>query len=311
MMLLVNVELLAGVWADCGQGRSRAMDGAATCGGQAAVFIPLSWENRVFGFLAVYLPVGLAGPSEAELAFYVALADQAAVAVTNARLTTQASLAGALRERSRLARELHDSVSQVLFSMTLQARAAQRSMAKAGVDPDGPLGRSVADLAELTRGALAEMRALIFELRPAALAEEGLVAALGKRAAALSAREEVAITVEGPEDRLGLSAEFEEQLYRIVSEAIRNVVKHAGAVRAAVTVTARRGVVRVVVSDEGAGFDLATDRAAHHGLSNMADRSELIGAELMVTSARGTGTPVTVALMQDRGDHDEVGCPGV
>lgn len=130
---------------------------------QAGVYVPLSWESRVFGLFGVYLPAGVAGPSEAELAFYTALADQAAVAVTNSRLNSQARQAAALLERARLARELHDSVSQGLFSMTL-----------------------------------------IFELRPAALAEEGLVAALRKQAAALSAREQVAITVEGPEERLQL-----------------------------------------------------------------------------------------------------------
>ena len=89
-------------------------------------------------------------------------------------------------------------MSQALFSMTMHARAAQLAMAKAGVDDSGPLGRSVAQLAELARGALAEMRALIFELRPGALAEEGLVAALAKQAAALSAREQVSVSVEGP-----------------------------------------------------------------------------------------------------------------
>jgi signal transduction histidine kinase len=187
--------------------------------------------------------------------------------------------------------------------MTLQARAAQRSMATEGVDPSGPLGRSVGDLAQLTRGALAEMRALIFELRPAALVEEGLVAALGKRAAALSAREGVAITIEGPEDRLGLSAESEEHLYRIVSQAIHNAVKHAGAVSTTITVTARAGLVQAVVSHEGVGVNLDTDRAAHHGLSDMAERSDLIGADLMVTSAPGTGTTVTVSLMQDGNEH--------
>jgi signal transduction histidine kinase len=156
---------------------------------QGAVCVPLSWENRVFGLFGVYLPSGMAGPSEAELAFYTALADQAAVAVTNARLTAQAGQAAALLERARLARELHDSVSQALFSMTMHARAAQLSLAKAGLDETGPLARSIAQLGELTRGALAEMRALIFELRPGALAEEGVVDALRKQGAALTARE--------------------------------------------------------------------------------------------------------------------------
>jgi GAF domain-containing protein len=83
---------------------------------QAGVYVPLSWENQVFGLFGVYLPAGLAGPSEPELAFYTALADQAAVAVTNARLAATARQAAAALERTRLARELHDSVSQALFS---------------------------------------------------------------------------------------------------------------------------------------------------------------------------------------------------
>jgi PAS domain S-box-containing protein len=263
---------------------------------QGAVYVPLSWEDQVFGVFGVYLPSGMAGPSEAELAFYTALADQAAVVVTNARLA--ASL-----ERTRLARELHDSVSQALFSMTMHARAAQLSMAKAGLDESGPLGRSIAQLAELTRGALAEMRALIFELRPGALAEEGLVAALRKQGAALTAREQVAITVEGPEQRLELGAGVEEHLYRIVSEALHNVVKHAGADGAAVIVTARAGILRVAVSDDGVGFDPAVRHAGHLGLSTMAERAEVIGAELTITSVPGTGTTVAVSLPHDRRDH--------
>ncbi len=263
---------------------------------QGAVYVPLSWEGEVLGVFGIYLPSGLAGPSDAELAFYAALADQAAVAVTNARLA--ASL-----ERSRLARELHDSVSQALFSMTMHARAAQLSMATAGLDPTGPLGRSIAQVAELTRGALAEMRALIFELRPGALAEEGLVAALRKQGAALSAREQVAITVEGPEQRLELGAGVEEHLYRIVSEALHNVVKHAHADSAAMVVTTEAGVLQVVVRDDGAGFDPDAQHAGHLGLSTMAERAEVIGADLTITSAPGTGTTVTVSLPHGRRDH--------
>ena len=267
---------------------------------QGAVSVPLSWEGEVLGVFGVYLPSGLAGPSEAELAFYTALADQAAVAVTNARLA--ASL-----ERSRLARDLHDSVSQALFSMTMHARAAQLAMASAGLDESGPLGRSVTQLAELTRGALAEMRALIFELRPGALAEEGLVAALRKQGAALSAREQVAVTVEGPEQRLELGAGVEEHLYRIVSEALHNVVKHAGADSAAVNVTAQAGVLWVTVSDDGAGFEQAAGHAGHLGLSTMAERAGIIGADLTITSAPGAGTSVTVSLPQAGRDQGEAG----
>ena len=274
---------------------------------QAAVFLPLSWEKRVFGVFGVHLPSGLAGPSEEELALYTALADQAAVAVTSARLGAQARQAAALLERTRLARDLHDSVSQALFSMTMHARAAQLSLAKAGLQDSGPLGRSIAELAELTRGALAEMRALIFELRPAALAEEGLVAALRKQAAALSAREQVAVRVQGPEQRLDLEAGVEEHLYRIASEALHNVVKHAGADGATVSVTAGAARLQVTVRDDGAGFDPDAGHPGHLGLSTMAERAEIIGADLTITSAPDAGTTVTVSLPRARRDQPKAG----
>jgi PAS domain S-box-containing protein len=279
---------------------------AATLGGmgwQAGIYVPLSWENRVFGLFGVYLPAGIAGPSEEELAFYTALADQAAVAVTNARLTSRARAAATSLERGRLARELHDSVSQALFSMTMHARAAQLSMVKDGLDEDGPLGRAIAELGELTRGAMAEMRALIFELRPGALAEEGLVEALRKQAAALSAREQVTITVEGPEQRLELGAGVEEHLYRIASEALHNVVRHAHASAATVIVAARDGALHVEVSDDGAGFEAGCKHPGHLGLSTMAERAAVIGADLSLTSTPGTGTTAAVSLPQGRRDE--------
>jgi PAS domain S-box-containing protein len=266
---------------------------------KAGVYVPLSWDNRVFGFFSVLLPSRMAGPSEEELAFYTALADQAAVAVTNARLTSQARQAAALLERTRLARELHDSVSQALFSMTMHARAAQLAMARSGMDEGTPLGRSVAQLAELTRGALAEMRALIFELRPGALAEEGLVGALRKQGAALTAREQIAITVDGPEERLELRSGVEEHLYRIVSEALHNVVKHARADNAAVSIIDSARAVRIVVTDDGAGFDPDDEHAGHLGLSIMGQRAEAIGADLAITSTLGTGTTVALSLPHD------------
>jgi PAS domain S-box-containing protein len=264
---------------------------------QGAVYVPLSWEGQRLGVFGVYLPPEVPEPSEAELAFYTVLADQAAVAVTNARLAASV-------ERSRLARELHDSVSQALFSMTMHVRAAQLAMARAEVDQASPLGRSVAQLAELARGALAEMRVLIFELRPGALAEEGLVAALRKQGEALTAREPVTITVEGPAEGLGLAAGIEQHLYRIISEALHNIAKHARAVQAAVRVTTDAGILRLTVSDDGIGFDPETGYAGHLGLSTMAERAAAIGAGLTIDSAPGAGTAVTLSLPYHRRDQE-------
>lgn len=272
---------------------------------QAQVFAPLSWRGDVFGRLVLYRPSGAHRPSEADLAFYTALADQAAVAVMNARLAAKARQTTAALERTRLARDLHDSVSQALFSMTMQARTAQLSMPAAGVDGDSRLGRSVARLIELTRGAQAEMRALIFELRPEALSEEGLVSALRKQSAGLSSREQIAITVEGPEKRLAIDADMEEHLYRIGVEALHNVVKHARAETAAVVVTTTTDTLELTVGDDGQGFDIAAEHSGHWGLSTMRERAEAIRATLNVDSAPGSGTTVTVSVPLDAAEQAE------
>jgi PAS domain S-box-containing protein len=263
---------------------------------RGAVYVPLAWENRVFGFCCVYLPAGSPGPTEAELAFYAVLADQAAIAVTNASLSARAGEAAALLERSRLARELHDSVSQALFSMTMHAGAAQLATTAAGYDLGTPLGQAIAELAELIRGATAEMRALIFELRPGGLAEEGLVAALRTQAAALAARERLTIAVDGPDGRLALEGDVAEHVYRITSEALHNVVKHSQATRATVSITEAADRLTVLVGDDGIGFDPSGDYVGHLGLSTMSERAELISGTLSVASAPGHGTEVTVSV---------------
>jgi PAS domain S-box-containing protein len=260
------------------------------------VCIPLAWENRVAGVLSVSLPSSISGPSETELAFYTALADQAVAVVTSTRLKSQTALIAATLERANLARDLHDSVSQALFSMTMHARAAQLSMVNAGIDDGGPLSRSISELSDLTRGALAEMRALIFELRPEALAEEGLVAALRKQVAALSAREQVPITVEADDQHIPLAPDLEEHLFRIVCEALNNVIKHARADEATVQIVQGLGQMRIVVSDNGVGFGEVHHHAGHMGLSTMVERAGVIGAELAVVSSPGDGTTVTVSI---------------
>jgi signal transduction histidine kinase len=140
------------------------------------------------------------------------------------------------------------------------------------------------------------MRALIFELRPEALSEEGLVSALRKQAAGLSSREQIAITVQGPEERLALDAEMEEQVYRIGVEALHNVVKHARAETAAVVVATDAGTLGLTVRDDGEGFDTAAEHVGHWGLSTMRERAEAIRAILDVTSAPGGGTTVWVSV---------------
>ncbi len=268
--------------------------------------IPLVYQDRTIGMISLsHKEPGRYTPHHARLA--MAIANQAAVAITNARLVERAQAAAALEERQRLARELHDSVTQALFSTTLHARAAQLAFAQTGLDSESPLGRSIADVRELTQGALAEMRALIFELRPDALAEEGLARAIRKQAAALSAREAIAIDLEMPEERLPLTARVEEHLYRIVLEALHNIVKHAETERAWVrTDVDEVGTMLLEIGDEGTGFDLSQPRPGHLGLTTMADRAAAIGATLNVRSSPGTGTTIRIrfSLAPRPGDVD-------
>jgi signal transduction histidine kinase len=196
----------------------------------------------------------------------------------------------AAQERQRIARDLHDSVSQSLFSSALHVRSAQRALARSGPAAIEPVEEELSEIGQLTQGALSEMRALIFELRPDALAEEGLVTALTEQASTLSAREGLAIEVEGPEERLPLRPETEEQLYRLGQEALANVVKHAGASSATVRIAANDGIVSLEVRDDGRGFDPAAVGSGHFGLRSMRGRIADLAGGFQVASTPGGGT---------------------
>ena len=263
------------------------------------VAVPLVPGGRPLGELQVHLHPGRALREDDE-AFLVALADQAAVAAQNANLFSATAQNATLLERQRLARELHDSVSQALFSMTLHARAAQRHLETAGIASDAAAAREVERLRELTTGALAEMRALIFELRPGALAEEGLVAAVCKQAAALEARSGTTMRVEAPGERLELAPDVEEHLYRLVLEALNNALKHADAETIDVSLQLGAGsegdALVVTVRDHGRGFDPGQEHPGHLGLHTMADRAAAVGGRLEIVSAPGRGTSVIVTV---------------
>ena len=261
------------------------------------VVVPLGAHGRCVGCLLLYVSADREFDAD-ERGFLRAVADQSAVAVENSRLFGEAETHATLVERQRLARELHDSVSQALFSMTLHARTAERRLATHGVPEGDPLAVSLAALSDLSRGALAEMRALIFELRPGSLEHDGLVAALTRQAQAINAREGLTITVRGPAARLPVDPRAEEHLYRLVLEALNNTVKHAGAATATVDVTVDEAAqhLKILVRDDGRGFDPAAVAGGHLGQATMRDRAAALGGDLTVHSTMGTGCTVTVQV---------------
>jgi signal transduction histidine kinase len=194
----------------------------------------------------------------------------------------------ALAERHRIARDLHDSVSQALFSTLLHTRVAQKALATA---PSASASQALGAIGDLMRGAQSEMRSLIFELGHDQI-HHGLVSALEKHAARISNGDTLTVEVDGPSHGLALGPPVETQLFSIVREALANVVKHADATTARVRVEVRSATVVVEVSDDGRGFDPSRIPRDHFGLESMRSRAAEIGAVLTITSGRGQGTVV-------------------
>jgi signal transduction histidine kinase len=204
----------------------------------------------------------------------------------------------AVEERHRMARELHDSVSQSLFSSGLHTRTAQKALDEERVSFSSPLRRALSAIAELTRDAQSEMRALVFELRSDTL-EDGLVVALDKHASRLASRDGLPIDVRGPERRLALSRRAESELFGIGREALSNVLKHADATIAQVRIERRARRVLVEIRDDGRGFDPAASHPDHYGIESMRSRAAEIGGLLTITSVPGHGTVVRVEAPAD------------
>jgi len=205
----------------------------------------------------------------------------------------------AIKERHRIARDLHDSVSQALFSTVLHIRTAQKEVKHLGLSSSGSLERSLDAIGELTRGAQSEMRALIYELGHDTV-EDGLVVALTRHASMLGTRHGLDVEVRGPE-RLALSPRAQMELFSIGREALANVVKHASATKAWVHVEATPGRVLVEVRDDGSGFDPAARHPGHFGLESMHGRAAELGGVLMISSAPRAGTVVRVEARADAG----------
>ncbi len=201
----------------------------------------------------------------------------------------EAEQAAAAAERNRLARDLHDAVTQTLFSASLIADVLPRLW---GRDPDA--GRQRLDeVRQLTRGALAEMRTLLLELRPAALLAADLGELLRQLAEAVTgrARVPVELKIEGNGE---LPPEVKIALYRIVQEALNNMAKHAGASRATIGLQHAPDRVELWVEDDGRGFDVAGVPAGHLGLGIMRERAAAIDASLDISSQAGGGTRIIV-----------------
>jgi signal transduction histidine kinase len=273
------------------------------------VSMPMVVRGRALGIINAYYEPG-EDPGPSSLAFLEAMADSAAVAIDTAALLAQTRSRAQSDERRRLARDLHDSVVQQVFSMRMQAEALRSHLEQA--DPDPATVRSGAEeLSALSASALADLRGLVFELRPLDLAENGLVEAVRAHAAGVEARTGLMVDVDAPDDLdPDVDVEVQEDLYRIVQEALHNVVKHAHATEAAVRIRrpATGGGLVVEVTDNGCGA--LPDRgpgepvpgSGRLGLVSMRERAERWGGRLAAGPRPFGGWRVEVTLPAPGGE---------
>ncbi len=252
--------------------------------------VPMVVRERLIGVLNVQAPTGVQ-LGESHLRVMSTLADLIAVAVQNVRSYRQAQELAALEERTRLARELHDSVSQALYGIGLGAQTA-----RAMLDKDPALVRQPLDyVLSLAQAGLTEMRALIFELRPETLENEGLITALAKQGASLQARHNIQVQLELC-DEPSLSLPDKESLYRIAREALHNVIKHAQATRVVLRMAQDGDMLALEVIDNGRGFDTGRDFPGHLGLQSMRERVINLGGSLEIYSTPGSGARISARL---------------
>jgi signal transduction histidine kinase len=258
----------------------------------SALAVPLYVRGKVLGVLEVINKLqGTVNAADCEL--LETLASAAAISIDNAFLYEQGQRAAAEAERSRLAHELHDAVSQTIFAASVIAETLPRIWER---QPER-VQQGLEQLQRLTRGALSEMRTLLYELRPAALVQAELGSLLQQLTDAVAGRSHLrlALRVEGA---CTLSPEVKVAFYRIAQEALNNVSKHAQAEQVEITLRCQPRQVVLQVSDNGCGFDPTQASPDRLGLKIMKERAHAIGARLEIESISSQGTTITVACSE-------------
>ncbi len=252
--------------------------------------VPIVSKGEIIGAFYLTDKIDAADFTRQDQRLIEMLASHAAIAIEHARLYDRSRELSVLEERNRLARELHDSVTQTLFSVVLTAESAATL-----VDRDGERAKAELNkLKELSREAWEEMRALVFELRSPDLETDGLVETLRKHIDIIRRVRAVQIDVTVTGERR-LAANIEREMFRIAQEALNNALNHADASRIDVAVEIAGDTLRVVVRDDGRGFDAksAQARSKRLGLTSMRERAAALGGTVGIESHAGAGTIVT------------------
>ena len=261
--------------------------------------IPLLIQGEIYGSLGLYFKRSRHFQGE-EVELAVAFGGQAALSIENAQLSAQVRQAAVQDERNRLARDLHDAVTQTLFSASLVADVLPKLW---DMNPAAARGK-LEELRKLTRGALSEMRTMLMELRPSAFVEADIEDLFRHLVNAFQARSllNVQFDVQGDDDP---PLAVKEVYYRIVQEALNNIDKHAGAQHVQITLQRTQALFQLVIRDDGCGFDPTVVSQDHLGLGFMQERARNIGAVLQIESVPANGTRISVSWTGHMEEEDE------
>ena len=260
---------------------------------QAYAGVPIQAGGSVLGVLNIFRERGHPLFGLEEVSLLGSIADQVGVVVESAKLRQQVEQVAVMEERSRLARDLHDSVTQLLYSINLFADVGRKSYHLGKLDQ---MYNSLVELGQIGQQALKEMRLFVYELRPTILDREGLVSALKNRLETVEGRANIETHL-FVENDINLSRTQEDTLFHIAREALNNSLKHTDATLVTVRIGAAKGLIEMEITDNGQGFNL--DEASDNGglgLSNMQERIDKLDGELMIHSSLGEGMRLQVAF---------------
>jgi signal transduction histidine kinase len=277
----------------------RAPETLRQAGAWTLILLPLQAGGQMEGFLGLLRRAGKTFNLE-EIALLSSIADQMGQAIENNRLQQLVRQASVHAERQRIARALHDSVTQALYGLTTLAEAGQAQLESGAGDG---VARTLTHIGATTRQALREMRLFIHQLRPPELEEEGLVGALHQRLAAVEGRANIQARLlvdETVPDTL--PAPIQEACYRIANEALNNALRHARATAVTLHLSDVAGQLRLAIVDNGCGFDPQAPDAGGMGLRNMHAYARQVSGELLIVSAPGAGTRIEVTVQMVNGE---------
>jgi nitrate/nitrite-specific signal transduction histidine kinase len=263
---------------------------------QLFVYVPLSSKGRNLGLFILGKKESISLSPEG-LTLLSSIGQQIGVAVENARLYEQSEQAAIAAERHRLARELHDAVTQTLFSANLIADVIPRIWKR---NPEEGL-QNLEELRQLTRGALAEMRTMLLEMRPESLERADIKSLLTQLADAFIGRVRVPVSLD-IQGECELTHEVKLVFYRVAQEALNNIAKHAGARQVDIHLECQPGQLNLCIKDDGLGFELASLPPGHMGIAIMRERANSIGASLKIESQSGQGTTIELDWRSARKD---------